>query len=235
MRLAWLNQLESLLYPPRCRGCRALLFWGDAPLCTRCLVALRCTAVEERRQRLEEKFWGHLPLGHVATLWDLQHRGCGQAVIHALKYDNRPDLAYFLGVYYGLQLVRAHFADCVLLPIPLHPRRERERGYNQSLHLARGLARVLRLPLLAAGLKRTRATPSQLGLGRGERLRNMRDAFAWSAAGASPPPHVCLVDDIITTGATMLAAAEPLLRAGSLTISLVTLGSGASQDAIGSF
>jgi ComF family protein len=99
-----------------------------------------------------------------------------------------------------------------VVPLPLHRSRLRERGYDQALELARPLARRLGVPLRADGLRRIRATAAQTGLHAGERRRNLRGAFA--VAGAALPPHVALVDDVMTTGATLAEAAGALRAAG---------------------
>jgi len=102
----------------------------------------------------------------------------------------------------------------MLVPVPLHPDRLRERGYNQALELARPLARVLRVPLKANLLERTRATPAQTNLDAKTRRRNMRGAFTINATGLPPAAHVALIDDVMTTGATLRECARVLKRAG---------------------
>jgi len=102
----------------------------------------------------------------------------------------------------------------MLVPVPLHPDRLRERGYNQALELARPLARALRVPLKAKLLERTRATPAQTNLDAKTRRRNMRGAFAINAADLPPTAHVALIDDVMTTGATLRECARVLKRAG---------------------
>ncbi|BAV95768.1 competence protein F [Lysobacter enzymogenes] len=101
-----------------------------------------------------------------------------------------------------------------LIPVPLHRSRLRQRGYDQALELARPLSRRLGLPLRANGLHRARDTPPQSRLDAAQRRRNLRDAFAWTA-DAPPPAHAILIDDVMTTGATLHAAAQALQRAGA--------------------
>jgi len=109
----------------------------------------------------------------------------------------------------------------LIIPIPLHPRRKRRRGYNQSELLAAPLARVLGLPLTPRGLQRVRHTAPQVGLGPEERHDNVRGAFA--ATDAVHGRRVLLIDDVLTTGATMRAAAEALLAAGAASVSAYCL------------
>lgn len=108
-------------------------------------------------------------------------------------------------------------AAIALIPVPLHRSRLRQRGYDQALELARPLSRRLNLRLCATGLHRARDTPPQSRLDAAQRRRNLRDAFAWTA-NASPPAHAILIDDVMTTGATLHAAALALRRAGALRV-----------------
>jgi ComF family protein len=110
----------------------------------------------------------------------------------------------------------------LILPIPLHPRRQRRRGYNQSERLAQPLAEALAIQFNRAALRRTRHTAPQVGLGPAERADNVRGAFAADAQAVSGR-HVLLVDDVLTTGATMTAAAEALLAAGAQSVSAYCL------------
>jgi ComF family protein len=146
------------------------------------------------------------------------------SVIHRLKYEGYFALAEPLGA-----LMAAHWPSWLhsidlLAPIPLHPKRERERGFNQSALLARSLARTRQLPVGEGLLRRTRYTTPQIELGPAERAENVRDAFA-AASGKLQGRHVLLVDDVFTTGATMAAAAEALLAAGARAVSGYCLAS----------
>jgi ComF family protein len=140
------------------------------------------------------------------------------AAIHAFKYNG---IAAAAGPLSGLMASawgQWGLAADVIVPVALHPTRERERGYNQATLLARQLSRQLELPLAEAGLERTRITRPQVGLSAGERLRNVSGAFRADAdlvAGKA----VLLVDDVCTTGATINAAAEALLASGASAVS----------------
>lgn len=141
-----------------------------------------------------------------------------RAIVHALKYDGRRSLAKPLAA-----LMRERCAellagvDCVV-PVPLHPSRQRQRGFNQAADLAKGL----HAPICAA-LKRTRATPSQTGLPAARRHKNVRDAFALTRAGRRLHQSVVLlVDDVSTTGATLEACARVLKAAGAREVRALT-------------
>jgi len=145
------------------------------------------------------------------------HGGALAEAIHRLKYDRREDLAPALGVLF--EACAAPRSDC-LAPIPLHPQRLRERGYDQARLLADAAAKRFRLPV-APLLTRTRHTGQQVGRDRKARERNVRGAFA--ASEHARGLRVCLIDDVMTTGATAAAAAEALLLAGAARVEVRTL------------
>jgi ComF family protein len=143
-------------------------------------------------------------------------------LIHRLKYEGYFALAGPLSRFLIEEWPAWEQPPDLILPIPLHPRRQRRRGYNQSELLARPLAREQAIDFSAAALRRTRHTVPQVGLGPAERADNVRGAFAADAALVRGR-HVLLVDDVLTTGATMSAAAEALLATGVRTVSAYCL------------
>src|SRR5438128_6749276 len=184
----------DLIFPPRCGGCAAY----GATWCGGCAALVLS-----------------LPPGRVAgipliTVGRLD--GPLQRAIHRYKYRPRPELANALARCLAGAVRTVDVRIAVLTFVPLHPARERERGFNQAERLARRLRQALGLPVIA-GLSRIRATPAQVGLWEAERRANVVGAFAWSAA-QRPPDGLALVDDVCTTGATLEAAAEAVARAG---------------------
>jgi ComF family protein len=142
--------------------------------------------------------------------------------VQALKYRGRRIVAQALG---DLLAERYPFtSDVLLVPVPLHVRRLRERGYNQALLLARALGRARALPVRPAVLARTRATRGQPGLGAGARRRNLAEAFTVVDAAAVRSRRIVLVDDVLTTGATADACAAALLAAGASRVDVYTAG-----------
>lgn len=167
-----------------------------------------------------------LPMGRGAihrafALWVFDKRGTLQAVQHALKYRNRPRYGVPLGRLIGTAYADVHPRPDGVVPIPLHSTRRLERGYNQSRTLGRGVANALDVPLRPDLLARPRPTRSQTNLSRSARWKNVRDAFA--AADEATGGHWLLVDDILTTGSTCVAAAQTLRDAGADKVSLTTL------------
>lgn len=212
--------LADLLFPPACACCGAPPPPGDRLLCAACRGSLTTVHAAhplyaETRSRLCEEGL----IDDLSAAFVFEEGGCLQTVIHRLKYGGMPFLGAELGAALAarLSLPAAEGMIPLLLPVPLHRSKERERGYNQSEEICRGIARALGLPVASRVLLRVRPTASQTGLSRTERRANVAGAFtlrtgtAASVRGAT----VLLVDDVITTGATALACARVLRDAGA--------------------
>ena len=220
---AWAALLE-VLYPRCCLGCNARLPEETRPLCHRCLPRL------ERPEAAHfDTLLAHLPEENAAfdgvfALWLFDADGVVQRVQHMLKYGNRPRVGTALGQMMGA----AYRADGgslpdLVLPIPLHRARFYERGYNQSAMLARGVGRALDAAVPEALLVRRRATRSQTNLSRRTRWGNVSGAFALITPEAVAGRRVLLIDDVMTTGATLAAAAAVLRQADAASIHAATL------------
>jgi len=208
-------RLLDLVFPPRCPGCRARGFL----VCPRCLDRCRSLRLDS-----DPEVGRAAPNTLLTTL-----RGAYQydeplrAAIHTFKYRRRRSMAGPLGELLLEALPEEAFRCDAIVAAPLHPSRMRERGFNQSALLAEAIAVLLDKPVLDA-LQRTRATDQQVGKDRREREANVRGAFAWR--GAPPPTTVLLVDDVLTTGATMRECARALRGAGAREVHGLALASG---------
>jgi ComF family protein len=193
-----LDAFLALLFPDRCGGCARL----GALLCQ------GCRASFQPYPHGSDRFPTSLSDVRIAFLFT----GPLREVLHQFKYRSVRRLAQPLGILMAASLAQHPLVADAVLPVPLHPDRLAERGFNQSEELARVVAQALQLPLIANRLSRTRATEQQARLDARARVENMRGAFHWN--GATPPHHILLVDDVLTTGATMGACAEALRTAG---------------------
>lgn len=165
-----------------------------------------------------------LPRGLVQLEWCAAFSGPARAALHAFKYDGERRLAEPLGLLLARRWSRAAVGGEILVPVPIHPERRRERGFDQAELLARVAGRHLRLPVTTA-LMRTERTTAQHALGRAERARNVAGAFA-VRSGLSERLRsrwLILIDDVATTGATLSGCAAALHAAGALAVSALTL------------
>jgi ComF family protein len=149
--------------------------------------------------------------------------GALAVALRRLKYAERPDLAVPLGHLARQAARRAHLAGDVVVPVPLHPRRLAERGYNQAALLAAEVAVELAAPLAAGAIARVRNTPQQAQLDREARLHNVAQAFEVRAPRVVQGRRVVLVDDIATTGATLGACRSALLSAGASSVTALVV------------
>jgi len=193
------ERLLDLVFPPRCIGCQAYGDW----LCPACLAG--AAFLDSPR---------YVSFANVATVpalwvWSVGvHEGVLRQAVHSLKYENVRVLSNPMGrLMADVWRASSLSADCIV-PVPLHPNRQRARGYNQAVLLARALAEFAQIPLAEQHLKRVRDTVSQVGLSAEERLSNVRGAF--SAADSLCGKRVFLLDDVCTSGATLVACAAAI-------------------------
>lgn len=172
------------------------------------------------------KFTGRVLVQQGAALYRFVPGGMLQQVVHKLKYQDRPDIGVHFGRMAGLQ-IKANWKppDCII-PVPLHPNKLWKRGYNQAERLASGISEVLGVPVYAKGLIKSTATPSQTSLHRLERVSNVGGSFIQNPSYDLRGKHVLLVDDVLTTGATLEACAEVVLKNTGSLVSMCTLAMG---------
>jgi len=212
------RSIVDLLLPPRCPGCGI----EGAVICATCLVSLR--------RRLGEPAGAPiglpvaLPAGIVQLEWCSAFTGPARSAIHALKYDGERRLVEPLGALMAERWRRAGVGGEIVAHVPVHERRLRERGFDQAALLAAAAAAHLRLPAVPA-LERRTVTDAQHALGRAARARNVGNAFGIrpAAVGRVRGRWVIVVDDIMTTGATLAGCASALLDAGALAVSALTV------------
>ena len=218
--------VADLAFPALCLACdRRLPPSGDVPLCPSCLRRLPRAEPGLVAARLDALPTGNR-FGQATALWVYDDGGAVQRLQHTLKYHDRPALGLALGRLLGRAVAESFGRPRyeAVVPVPLARVRRLERGYNQSACLAQGLAESLdgRPPGREDVLVRARRTRSQTALSRARRWTNVAGAFVVPDPDAVRGRHLLLVDDVLTTGATVTAAAEPLLDAGA-TVDLAAL------------
>jgi ComF family protein len=226
----WSSALLTLLYPESCAACDASLEGAGErapPLCAPCALSLvpiahpceRCgLALPDERARLCLGC-GVQPPSYAAARAPYEYGGALGRAIRRFKWSGLSALGRPLGGLFACAATRD--VDCIV-PVPLHPRRLRARGYNQAALLARALTRSGGAKLILDGLDRVRDTPSQATLGLAERRRNVRGAFV-AVKRRVAGQHVLVIDDVLTTGATAEACARALTEAGAASVRVLTL------------
>lgn len=219
----------DLFFPECCLACTQRLVEQEKYLCITCLSEFPLTNyIYTRNNKLEELFAGRFPYEKIASYAFFMKEGILQPVIHELKYRNRPDLGLFLGGMLGKELEQSQFCDNIdiLVPIPIHPKRHKERGYNQSLEIIKGIISHINLPFDDENLKRIVNNPSQTGLSKTERWNNVENIFEIADPSLFEDKHILLVDDIITTGSTLESCAKKILSCcPNSKISIISIGS----------
>jgi len=171
-------------------------------------------------------FWGRLPVDAATAFLFFKKGGMVQTLVHKLKYQNAPFIGYELGKLLGFDLRENddYFKiPDLIMPVPLHWKKEKRRGYNQSTHFARGIAEVLEKPIDTSNLYRKIHTSTQTKKSRYNRWENVSEVFGLKKTDLIAAKHVLLVDDVITTGATLEACGQILLQQTDVTISIATL------------
>ena len=207
------DALAGLVYPSLCLGCERRLPSADCvPVCAGCLRALPSPPETAALDQIRSREAG-LAVARATALWAYDDSGTVRRVQHALKYGGQASLGHPLGDLMGL--ARGGGDVDLVVPVPLSRPRFLERGYNQSGALAEGLADAIHVELDAGVLQRPRPTRTQTRLSSSERWDNVAGAFKVPAGSGLDGTRVLLVDDVLTTGATLTAAAQALAGAGA--------------------
>ena len=224
----WWTRIVDFIAPRSCVICGRRLSPTERSLCSVCVLHLYRTTFQftPEDNEMAQLFWGLLPVERTAALIYYEPRSETAALIYKLKYGHRPDIGEDLGRIMAEEMKPAGFLDGIdiLLPIPLSKKRYWQRGYNQSEMLARGMSEVTGLPVITKAVRRTNFRQSQTSLTRKERQENVEGTFVLRHPEQLENKHVLLIDDICTTGATLLACSEAIKSIKGIRISILTLG-----------
>ena len=223
-----ISSFSDQLFPHLCLGCSKSLGNNELVLCVSCRVALPETGQHREPYdfNLLNKFAGKVPIKFIASFLKYQKGGVVQKLIHNIKYKGQKEAAMELGRMYGHQLVQVGSAlsdTDLIITVPLHKDRFTQRGYNQSEWIAAGLSEAMNLPIQNDVLFRNRFEESQTHKNRLERWENVRSVFTVKNAEIIRNKNIVLVDDVLTTGATLESCASELLLSGCKSISILTL------------
>jgi ComF family protein len=225
--LDWGSSLPDLLYPRTCAVCGNSLFLHESVICLSCKFHLPVTGYHENPDnKAAMVFWGRVRFEHCSSFLAYRKGNSVQHLIHALKYKNRQDIGEYLGSMYGLALKKtdSFLLPDGLIPVPLHPKKERKRGYNQSLMIAKGLSEALNVPVFDKMVVRRTHGESQTKKDRYSRWENAQERFELKDRMNANGKHLLLVDDVITTGSTLEAMAAVFSELPTVNLSAVSLG-----------
>ncbi len=220
--------LSHLVYPRLCDGCSKPLLAEEEILCLNCNVfnlprtAYHHIADNETAMR----FAGRVPVVKATSFAYFTVDGLLQHLLHLLKYSGRKEIGVFLGKQLGYDLKQLNWHEGIdaIVPIPLYPEKEAARGYNQTELICSGLSYVLGIPVITNLLYRIKNTESQTQKSREERLLNVEGAFELRNSSNLQGKHILIIDDVLTTGATLEATSKAFLQVPDIKISIATIG-----------
>lgn len=221
-----LSNLVDLFFPRLCLLCNDPLVGGEEHICLKCLNNLPLTGYDYLKENpATYLFAGKADILHAVAFLRYEKGGHVQQLIHSLKYHDNKEIGFRLGRMAGLAYRDSLLSDKpdLLLPVPLHPRKKRKRGYNQSEWIARGLNSVLQLPIDTTSLCRTHNTDTQTHKQLYDRWLNVQETFAVTSPQALTGKHILLIDDVITTGSTLSSCAQALLTIPGVKVSVMAV------------
>ena len=224
----WWTRFLDFISPRQCVVCGERLSPTERSLCSVCVLHLPRTTYQftPNDNPMAQLFWHLTPVERAAALLFYEPHSEMARIVYDMKYHDRPDIGEDMGRLMANEMQFARYFDGidVLLPVPLSRKRLRQRGYNQSEQLAIGISDITNLPIATKALRRKHFVKSQTQLSRHERQENVADIFELCDDSSLKGKHVLLVDDICTTGATLIACVDALKDIEGIRLSVLTLG-----------
>lgn len=218
--------LTELLFPRLCVVCGDKLIEQEQWICLHCLHHIPRTNYHlDRDNRVAQLFYGRVEIELATAFFYFSKGSKYQTLLHNLKYKGMKELGAEIGKHFGIDLLQSpHFSSVdIICPVPLHPVKEKKRGYNQSWWIASGIAEQMQKELSTGNLKRITATETQTRRTRFERWQNVEGIFDLTNPNAFSGKHILLVDDVVTTGSTLEACAQAILSKTKARVSIATL------------
>lgn len=220
------KDILQLVFPNLCINCHQSLVLNERHLCLRCQLELPETQYHLQKDNgIEKSLWGKIPFERAFSFLYFNQAGITQKILHELKYKGNEDLAVFLGKIYGQRLLASQAANNLdgIMAIPLHPIKFRKRGYNQSQAFSFGLSEVLGIPDLSSMLLRNKNTETQTQKSRFERWDNVKNVFKLKNPETLNNKHILIVDDVITTGATIESCIKEIIEKSDCKLSIASI------------
>jgi ComF family protein len=224
--MSLINDFLSLIYPRQCEACAGLLYKHEQFICTNCRLNLpRSNYHRLELSPLSQTFAGRVPLKNACSLYLYEKSGKVQRLLHAIKYEEQKELAMHLGKLYADELVKDQklYDVDVVVPIPLHKNKLKARGFNQSEWFAKGLSEGMNKKMNTSSFKRIVDTKTQTRKKKYQRWENVEGIFEVKEPETLYGKHVLLVDDVITTGATIEAAWTAVKKVENVNVSVASI------------
>ena len=222
------SALLDLISPRTCVVCGQRLSVSEETICSKCNLHLPRTGfqLDSYENIMAKMFWGQIPIERATALFYYEPHAETANILYEMKYKNHPEIGEVMGRMMARELQMSNFFEGIdgIIPVPLAKKRQRQRGYNQSHELAKGISEVTGLPIYNKVVRRNTFEGSQTSLGRWERNENVEQVFELKEASTVQGKHLLIVDDVVTTGATVIACAKELCKAGGVRISVLSLG-----------
>lgn len=220
------SYLLDFFFPSECISCGNRLVTQEKYLCIDCWHDLPVTNFHfNKENKLAQLFWGRVEIEYATAFFAYNKGSNYQNLIHDTKYRGLKELGYETGKRFGFSLKESSdfMSIDIVVPVPLHPKKQKQRGYNQSEWIAKGMAEAMKKPLCGNNLKRRIHTSTQTRKNRYERWENVDNIFEVAKPKEFENKHILLVDDVITTGSTLESCAIQLLKIPGVQVSITTL------------
>lgn len=217
-----LQAVQHAIFPHNCLGCQTDVLDAESLLCAACFKGLPNTHFfTTPHNEVSHLFLGRIPVQQAAAGYFFTKDGLMQKLLVQLKYHNNPAIGIYLGELIGKQMLSTAFAEVdAIIPLPLNEKKEFKRGYNQANLIAQGIAKILNKPVISNAVSRKLFTKTQTHEDRVSRWKNMQNVFEVTNSTAIANKHILLVDDVVTTGATLEVCGSQLLQVEGVKLSI---------------
>ncbi len=226
--ISFWTRLLDLISPRLCVVCGQRLSITEETLCSKCNLHLPRTGFQHDPYEniMAKMFWGRIPIERAVALFYHEPHAETANIIYELKYKNHPEIGATIGRMAARELQLTDFFEGIeaIIPVPLAKKRQRQRGYNQSMEIAKGISEITGLPIYNKVVRRNIFEGSQTSKGRWERNENVDKVFELLDGESIRGRHLLVVDDVVTTGATVVACCRQLVKAGNVKISVMSIG-----------
>lgn len=222
----WFDSFLSLFFPRCCLICGDVLAKGEECLCARCNIDLPRTDYHKIKDNpVEQLFWGKIPLERATSYFFYRRGGDTRNILYSLKYNGRKEVGEVMGRYMAAELLSSGFFKGIdlIVPVPLHRKKHKLRGYNQSEWLSYGVSAITAIPVCTSGIMRKKNTETQTHKSVLQRWENVDGIFQVTSPEFFTGKHILIIDDVLTTGATTVAFASSFEKVDGIRISILTL------------